>query len=90
MIEPLVIVTFFVALTVSVLSGMAGAGGALVFAPYLLLIGLPPTHALATQKLIGIGVGVGSISKFYSKGKIDWKWVIRLLPIGVIAAVVGS
>jgi uncharacterized membrane protein YfcA len=89
-IDPLVILTFVVSLFASVLSGIMGAGGGLIIGPYMLLIGLPPTEAVATPKLAGLGLGAGSIAKFHRGKKIDWRTVVILLPLTIVTSVVGS
>ena len=90
MIEPLLILTFLVSLIASTLSGIVGAGGGLIISPYMLLIGLPPTSAVATPKLAGLGLGLGTITKFYQEKRIDWRQVAVLLPLSLLASVVGS
>jgi len=61
MFEPILLLTFVVGLVSGLLSGVTGAGGGLIVAPYLMLIGLPPASAVATPKLAGVGVGIGSL-----------------------------
>ncbi|MBP6041992.1 sulfite exporter TauE/SafE family protein [Candidatus Saccharibacteria bacterium] len=90
MIEPLLILTFLVSLIASTLSGIVGAGGGLIISPYMLLIGLPPASAVATPKLAGLGLGLGTITKFYQERRIDWRQVAVLLPLSLLASVAGS
>lgn len=90
MIEPIILLTFMVGLISGLLGGITGAGGGLIVAPYLILIGLPPSSAVATPKLAGVGVGIGSLLKFRNTSYIDMYWVKRLLPITLVAALLGS
>jgi len=82
--------TFVIGLTSGVLGGITGAGGGLIVAPYLIFIGLPPSSAVATPKLAGVGVGMGSLLRFAKTKHIDRYWVKRLLPLTVIASFVGA
>lgn len=45
----------------SVLSGMAGAGGGFIMTPLLVFIGLSPAQAVATGKISGLAVTLGSL-----------------------------
>ncbi len=90
MFETVLFLTFTVGLISGLLGGITGAGGGLIAAPYMILIGIPPNIAVSTTKLAGIGVGVGSLGKFLGSKIIDWAWVRRLLPISILAAVTGS
>lgn len=90
MIDLVIILTFVVGLFSGLLGGVTGAGGGLIVAPYLILIGLPPSSAVATPKLAGVGVGIGSLLKFRKTKLINWYWVKRLLPITIVAAFAGS
>lgn len=90
MFEAISLLTFGVGILSGFIGGITGAGGGLIAAPYMMLIGISPNIAVSTTKLAGIGVGAGSLSKFLRSNIIDWTWVRRLLPITVLAAVTGS
>lgn len=73
MIEP----WLYPALTgIAVLTGFIDAiagGGGLIMMPALLTAGLPPVHALATNKLQSVfGTGAAMVN-FARKGHIDWR-----------------
>lgn len=85
----MVLLTFLVAVVVSTGTSLAGGGGGLLITPYLLLIGLPPHTAVATPKLAGLGLALGSITRFNKSKEIDWWWVKRLLPLAILAGLIG-
>lgn len=63
---------FFIALIAATVDAVAGGGGLLTL-PFLLLLGLPPTIAIATNK---VGATAGSFSAalhFFQQGKISWQ-----------------
>ena len=86
MIELIVfgIVQFFAA----VLSGAAGGG--FIIAPLLILFGLSPATAIATAKMGGVGLGIGTSSKFYGKKLASKKTIIIFSVLGIITAILGS
>lgn len=57
----LLIATFLVSLGASVLSGMAGGGSGFIISPFLMLMGIPPSFAVATAKMNEVGVNASSI-----------------------------
>ncbi len=50
-----------ISLVMSAASGMAGAGGGFIMTPLLIFLGLSPAQAVATGKLSGLAVSVGSL-----------------------------
>lgn len=76
-------------LLASSLSGIAGAGGGFIMTPLLIFLGLSPAQAVATGKLAGLSVSLGSIGGM--KGtKIDSRRQLHIimgmaLLIGLIA-----
>lgn len=60
-----ILLTFFVSIGASVLSGMAGGGSGFIVAPFFILIGLPPNLATATAKMNEAGVNASSILAMY-------------------------
>ncbi|HLZ14430.1 MAG TPA: sulfite exporter TauE/SafE family protein [Candidatus Saccharimonadales bacterium] len=86
----LVLATFFIGLSSSVLSGMGGGGGGFITVPYFLFIGLTPAHALATAKMGGIGTSVGAITALRGKGLVDRKLVIPFMTLTVLFSLVSA
>lgn len=63
------------------LDAIAGGGG-LITLPALLLAGLDPVTALATNKLQGSVGTLSAVAAFAKRGLIEWR---RALPIGAVA-----
>lgn len=58
------VVTFFVTLCASVLSGAAGGGGGFVTTPYWLLIGMTPAQGAGTGACMATGMSMSSAAAF--------------------------
>ncbi len=78
------VITFFVRI-VSVITG----GGGLILIPLLVSIGLPPSVAIATNRLGALGQKT-SLFEFHRQQQIKWKLGIQLLIPTTIGAVLGS
>jgi len=69
-----------------IISGIGGGGGGFVMTPLLIFLGLTPQQAVASGKIGGLGVTLGSLQGL-SKAKIHrWKPVLLLM---LLATVVG-
>lgn len=89
--EWLVVVTFFVGLASSLLSGMSGGGGGFITIPYfLLVVGLPPANALATAKMGGIGTSFGAMTAFRGKGLVHKGLVFKLMAITFVCSLISA
>lgn len=86
------LLTFLIALTSSILSGIAGVGGGFIMAPYWLLIGLSPAQAATTGSFMALGMGLSSLAAFKNTGHFpkDKKLIIVLLVITIAASVTGA
>ena len=82
--------TFIAGIFASIISGMAGGGGGLISAPFLILIGLPPQVAVATTKFGSLGLTLGSIAKFRKTEYVRKDYVLYLSALSIIAAFIGS
>jgi uncharacterized membrane protein YfcA len=71
----------------SILSGIAGAGGGFVMTPLGILLGLSPAQAVASGKFNGLSVTVGSL--FGMKKVHGTVSKARVIPVMVLAFVVG-
>lgn len=75
----------------SIASGIAGAGGGLVMAPLMLLLGFPPQTVLASSKAGGLGINIGALSKFIrQRNLVDWRWAGALSALAVVASLLGT
>jgi hypothetical protein len=71
----------------SILSGISGGGAGFVITPLAIFLGLTPAQAVATNKLAGLSVTVGSLSGMRSeRGRVTWR---RIVPVMVLALLVG-
>lgn len=90
--EIIYLVTFFVALLSSVLSGLAGGGGGYIMAPYWLIAGMTPAQGATTGSFMAMGMGVGSLAAFRKTGYLprDKKLVIGITISTIIASIIGA
>ena len=65
-------------------------GGGLISLPALLFVGLPPSAAVATNKLAGTMGSLTSTITFYRSGKLDIKSVYKLFPFVFFGSMVGA
>lgn len=72
----------------AILSGAAGGG--FIISPLLMVLGLSPATAIATAKMGGVGLGIGTSSKFYGKKLASRKTVIIFSLLGIFTAILGS
>lgn len=86
----LVILTFFVSLFSSFLSGMSGGGGALILTPYYIFIGLSPQQAVATGKFAGLGVMTGSLTAFKGEGLVKKQLLAPLMIITIVSSFLAA
>ena len=86
----LIILTFLVSLSVSVLSGVSGGGGGFIMTPYLIFIGMSPAQSIATGKFGAIGSTLGSLTAFKGKGLVHKNIAYALTIITIIVSVIGA
>lgn len=80
---------FFIGLIASIFGTLVG-GGSLLSIPFLILIGLPPQAAIATERFGGLGQTVAAFFKFFKSKKIVWKYVPLLTVISVGGSLIGA
>jgi uncharacterized protein len=81
-------IVFFLTLFVRLWSTLAGGGGA-VLIPALLYLGLPPDHAIATNRVSGSSI-IFSIFKFHQQGQVKWRIGLFLALFAGMGAIIGS
>lgn len=88
----LLLFTFFITLFSSVLSGIAGGGGAFVTAPYWLMIGMTPAQGANIGALVGVGLNTTSVATFRKTEHFvtNKRLVGILLAITFGATIIGS
>lgn len=70
----------------AILSGIAGAGGGFIMTPLLIFLGATPAQAVATGKLSGLSISLGSIGGMRSVPKSSKR---RLIVIASLAFIIG-
>lgn len=76
---------FFAAFVDSVVGG-----GGLISIPALLFVGLPPSTAIATNKLASTTGSLTSTITFIKAGKVNFSLVFKLFPLTFIGALLGA
>jgi len=65
-------------------------GGGMISLPTFLALGLPPTLALGTNKVVGISTAIASSACYGASRSINWKVVIPTACFGVMASAIGA
>ncbi|QRF23038.1 TSUP family transporter [Alicyclobacillus sp. TC] len=65
-------------------------GGGLISLPALIVLGLPPTLALGTNKLAGTLSSITSFSNYARTGNIHFRLVRWLMPLGFVGSLLGA
>ena len=71
------------------LSGIFGVGGGFLMTPLLIMIGIPPTVAAASDSNQIVGASTSGTLAHYRLGNVDFKMGILLLIGGVLGGTVG-
>jgi len=76
-------------LLVGILSGIFGVGGGFLMTPLLIMIGIPPTVAAASDSNQIVGASTSGTIAHFRLGNVDFKMGTLLLIGGVIGGTVG-
>ncbi|RLB01819.1 MAG: sulfite exporter TauE/SafE family protein, partial [Deltaproteobacteria bacterium] len=76
-------------LLVGLLSGIFGVGGGFLMTPLLIMIGIPPTVAAASDSNQIVGASTSGTIAHFRLGNVDFKMGILLLIGGVTGGTVG-
>lgn len=79
----------FFGLLAGFLNAIVGGGG-LISLPALLMVGMPPAAAIATNKLAGSLGNFTSMMTFLRAGKINTKMLLPIIPFVFISSVCGA
>lgn len=74
---------------VGVLSGIFGVGGGFLMTPLLIMIGIPPTVAAASDSNQIVGASTSGTLAHYKMGNVDFKMGILLLLGGILGGTLG-
>ncbi len=85
----LFISVFLIGVFASAFGTMVG-GGTLLSLPFLMLIGLPPQVAVATERFGGLGQTLAAFYKFARSKKIEWQYVPLLSVVSSVGSIIGA
>lgn len=74
---------------VGFLSGLLGVGGGFLLTPILMLVGIPPTVAAASDSCQIVAASSSAVAAHFRLGNVDFKMGITLLAGGLTGAGVG-
>ncbi len=74
---------------VGLLSGIFGVGGGFLMTPLLIMVGIPPTVAAASDSNQIVGASTSGTLAHYRLGNVDFKMGIILLIGGIIGGTIG-
>jgi uncharacterized membrane protein YfcA len=74
---------------VGFLSGVFGVGGGFLLTPLLILIGVPPTVAVASSANQLVGASVSGVLAHWRRGHVDFKMGFTLLMGGIAGSILG-
>ena len=85
----LLVLLFLVALGAGIVDAIAGGGG-LITLPALLLTGMPPTQALATNKIQALASVASSAYRYVRSGETSTAGISTRLGASIVGAGVGA
>jgi len=74
---------------VGFLSGLLGVGGGFLLTPILMLVGIPPTVAAASDSCQIVAASSSAVAAHFRLGNVDFKMGITLLAGGLTGAALG-
>src|SRR6185437_3841492 len=83
------LILFFVGFGAGIVDAVAGGGGLLTF-PALLLVGLPPAQALATNKIQALASVASSAYRFSKLGQGDKSTILMKVIASAIGGAMGA
>lgn len=84
-----IILVFAMGGAVGILSGIFGVGGGFLMTPLLIMIGIPPTIAAASDSNQIVGASTSGTLAHYKMGNVDFKMGILLLIGGILGGTAG-
>ena len=84
------VLTVVLGLATGVLSGLFGVGGGVISQPGMRLLGLGPLAVIGTALPVIIPGAASGARRYVREGLIRWPAVVATVPVGLVAAVVGS
>lgn len=84
-----VVLIFAMGGLVGLLSGLFGVGGGFLMTPLLIMVGIPPTVAAASDSNQIVGASTSGTLAHYRLGNVDFKMGLLLLAGGALGGVLG-
>lgn len=84
-----IIFIFTIGLGVGLLSGIFGVGGGFLMTPLLMMLGIPPTVAAASDSNQIVGASTSGTLAHYRMGNVDFKMGLLLLIGGFLGSTTG-
>jgi len=84
------VLTVALGVATGVLSGLFGVGGGVISQPGMRLLGLEPLVVIGTALPVIIPGAISGTVRYRREGLIVWPAVIATVPLGLVAAIVGS
>ncbi|MGC9194720.1 MAG: sulfite exporter TauE/SafE family protein [Syntrophobacteraceae bacterium] len=84
-----ILVVLGLGMAVGLLSGLFGVGGGFLMTPLLMMIGIPPTVAAATDSNQIVGASTSGTLAHFRLGNVDFKMGILLLLGGILGGTAG-
>lgn len=81
---------FAIGFIASFINSIAGGGGGILSIPFLILLGLPPQVAVATNRFGALGMGASTIYQFFRNRKIIFRYIVPLAVISVAGGLIGA
>jgi uncharacterized membrane protein YfcA len=82
--------TVVIGVATGVLSGLFGVGGGVISQPGMRLLGLAPLTVIGTALPVIIPGAASGARRYVSEGLVRWPAVAATVPVGLVAAVLGS
>ena len=89
----ILLTTFISVFIVGILASTFGTivgGGTLLSIPFLMIVGLPPQVAIATERFGGIGQTITAFLKFFHSKKIAWEYIPILTLVSLAGSLIGA
>lgn len=84
------VITLLVGFVAGATGAFVGGGGGLLSVSFLILIGLPPHIAIATNRFAAVGASGTAFIRFFKSDKIVWPLVPVFILLGILGGIIGA
>ncbi len=85
----IIILIFLTGILAAFVGAMVGGGG-LISTSVLMLLGIPPQSAIASNRVGSFGLSFSAIGKYWKENKINWKWAILFSIVSMPGTYIGT